>query len=72
MPLELLRSLFERGFPATVTDPSELDAVRLLESADCLKVEFGETPRGQPCAIVTRLTDIGRTIVKGARGPSDK
>lgn len=66
MPLKFLRALSKRGLPVNVTEPEELSAVRLLYRAGCLTVRFDTTDAGEPCAIVERLTAIGRTVMKGS------
>ena len=61
--MELLRALSERALPLKITDPIEVDQVRVLRAADAVAVLLSPPGCSAPFAHVLAITKEGRAML---------
>lgn len=60
MSLQLLRRLAGEALPVTISDPSEVDTVRVLRASDCLLCLMFKGSSGKQEARVLTITPAGK------------
>jgi hypothetical protein len=59
MPIELLKAIVEKPLPLTITEPSEIDKLRVLRAADCVVALLPAIGTTQTFARVLHVTPKG-------------
>jgi hypothetical protein len=59
MPIELLKAIVNKPLPLTITEPSEIDKLRVLRAADCVVAMLPEANTDQNFARVLHVTAKG-------------
>jgi len=59
MPIELLKAIVDKPLPLTITEPSEIDKLRVLRAADCVVALLPEANTSQTFARVLHITPKG-------------
>lgn len=70
MPIELLKAIVNKPLPLTITEPSEIDKLRVLTAADCVVAMLPAANAGQTFARVLHVTPKGLEASKNFQ-PSD-
>lgn len=64
MASRFLKTIADRSFPVTISDPLELSAVRKLHDSNFLRVTFVKDALGVNLAVVHEITSLGWTLLK--------
>lgn len=62
MPVELLRAIADKPLPLTITDPADIDKLRVLRAAGHIAVLLPPPGTDQGFARVLHITTEGREI----------
>lgn len=66
MPIELLAELAARQLPVVITNPADVDKLRLLSAAALVVVKLAEDEADTVKAEVVAITDKGKQAIAGA------
>ncbi|MCY1164544.1 MULTISPECIES: hypothetical protein [Polaromonas] len=69
MPVELLKTIVNRPLPLTITDPHDIDKLRVLRAAGYVSVLLPSPEGGQRFARVLHITQEGRDAVSEFQKP---
>lgn len=67
MPVELLKAIVNKPLPLTITDPNDIDKLRVLRAAGYVIVLLPSSGGDQRFARVLHITAEGRDAVLNAR-----
>lgn len=63
MPIELLRAIADKSLPLTITDPADIDKLRVLRASGHIAVLLPKPGIDQAFARVLHITREGRALV---------